>query len=255
MIIIKPTDTFRKIKFDGKVYDSSGNEVSGFASVAPSDLPGSNTSDPRGFILEVPGNTFIIGDTIIVTEDDKIERDNVVENVGKDGFIKMRDALENTDPQNNIEVRNKAHIVTATDIEEDIYTFSDNEALLVSKSFANVHISLSDLINRDKRIPHSYDIIGQSQEAVKSVYADFSINPTFYKTVDLSQLRELVILKMLSFYEASLGDSTLVFYRNQYSNFKKKVFNLMNRDEDILIPNTLEEAKKNPLGGRRSLGI
>lgn len=173
-------------------------------------------------------NPFSTGDNVVICEPDGIYRINVVSNVGinKIEFINaiLRDG--------SISIRYNGDKIVLKDIEDGIYTFSDNSSIIIASTFFNIEVPINILM---VRVPEMFkmkvDIKSNLEAAKISVLSDFNSDYTSFQMIDISQLTELLILKLKIFYQQNEDN---LRYTEDYSKYFKKAISSIKSDNGNL---------------------
>ena len=226
MILVHKTGTIKRYNFDGKIYKVDGTVLAaGFAVTNP--FTTADLSKISKDVVEYPGHNFKAGDSIGVIGADGIVRHTFVSNVGADK-IELKDSIV---PSRSVTVKLvvEEHTITFTSIDNGMYTFSDNEALIIADTFLSVFVSYSDLHNYWGATPRNLTIESLNVAARNSVLADMSKYPTFYKSIDLGQLKELILKKMTVILTADIDKRVTV--QESYDAYLKTVYLSVDRVE------------------------
>jgi hypothetical protein len=227
MWLAKKGDTLKINQFEGRLYNVDGTVVDPLLYTVVQTPPVLATVvsafsfscldafDKADNILigedtQLPNTIINVGDTYQVAK-------KIFEPIGTDLFI-TRDYVELT-----------------VNMEDGLYYIGNNEALIISNIFSNIRISFTELNSRYDSLTENVDIEAKNNEAVKSVIADFSFIPNFFRILDLNQIRELVILKMLVFLTVGTEehDQALI----DYKEYKDNVINWIQVNTDNSIDN------------------
>jgi len=224
MIIASTSGTIRKKVFDGKIYDYQSEEVAAGLFTATSPVSELSVAVVDGYILTITG-TYENGQDILITGSDGVSRDNVVKYASATK-IELAERLNNVD-DSTVTVAKNYYSIVFSSIPEGLYFFADHEALLINDTFVNIQVDVSAIKARYKNFNNdSLEIY--NEEAIKSVLADFSFDATFYRIIDLNQVRELIILKILTFAVASDDKEGAL---KDYTDFKLIINNKLKLSE------------------------
>jgi len=238
MIISTKTGTIKKPLFDSTIYDTDGDSITTFTVNTIADEVGTSLD---GYRVSFSSNTsFVKGDSVLIKETDGILRQNVIEEVGDD-VIKLQERLQSFDSGVTITVKPDFVSITLNMSEEGIYYFTDNEALIISTTYFNIQIPFGAVSNRYANLKQDSNMPLMNQEAKYSVFADFSFDPLFFRKLDMGQLRELVLLKMLAILEDELPED-FIKHQTNYDNFKQSVVNILAiTEEGEIDPNIIDD--------------
>jgi len=225
-------DIVSKSKFDDKIYKSTGELLvkdTDFEVLAVNTLNGSSIGNVITLSLgSLTENPFKEGENVIITEPDGLFRGNVIVNVGTNKITLKRAVLG----QGAVTVKNADVNIQLIDLEEGVYTFSDHSGMIVSDTFINVFIPQSILLTRymGKLSGYNNDFTNLNETAVLSVLAEYSYDLTFFQTIDLGQVTELVLRKIGQILENPEDNFK---YTNEYKEYKKVVDNKAKSDNGV----------------------
>lgn len=227
MIITNGNGTIKKTFFDGKVYDIDGNEVDDFSFIAPKTINNAVVEKAHVLTTSTP-HGLEAGDDIQTVGSDNIKRSNIVKYAGTNS-LELEEAIKpNSSEMVNIYVN--YNVITFTAISNGFYKFSDNEGLIISDSYLSLFISYASLKSRYHDLTRNTNIRNLNKEALNSVFGDFSSVLTFYRKVDTSQIRELLIRKMLCIVTKGYDNKKLAC--EDYKSLLKTVTLIVESDED-----------------------
>lgn len=223
----KNTDTIYKSKFDNKIFDENGNLITGYSVADNEAFEGVSSGNVVTFTD--PDHPFLPGENILMTEADGIKRPNVVVNVGDDKIEVKKPIYK----QGAVSVILLDVKISFTNLEDGIYTFTDHSSMIVAGTFANIHIPTNILLDRyrNKLLGVAIDFETMNYSAMLKVLADFHYNLTFFQTVDIAQLTELVILAIGVNLESQEDN---LRYTNKYSAYLKTVSTSLKSDNGNL---------------------
>ena len=222
---------FRK-SFDGRIYNSKGELLlssTDFEVLSNPTITGTVLKNVVTLALdEGETNPFKQGDNVVVYEPDGIYRLNVVSNVGESKIEFITAILTN----GSINIRYDGDKIVLKDIDDGVYTFSDNSSMFIASTFFNIEVPINIL---SVRIPEMFKLkfdLNSSMEAAKiSVLSDFNNDYTSFQMVDISQLTELIILKLKVFHQQNEDN---LRYTNDYNAYLKKTITSIKSDNGNL---------------------
>ena len=237
MYIMMPTDTYKISKVFLPLKDSNGVDVatSLYSVTDPRTLSGtveqafefSSTDD-----LEV-------GDSILIGSTTSPFVMNTIVSAGNGRYktsLKIQENLNTT-----IIIKENFSVFKTIALEEGLYKFNNHEALIVSVSFSNVRISFDGLKARYDELSSTVDIKAKNDEAIKSVLAEFSYKPDFFRYLDMNQIRELIVLKMIMW--LTKGTDLYEDSKQDYIDHKTEISNIVKvkTGETIENPEVIDE--------------
>jgi len=202
MIIIKEEGNFTIEYFGGKIFDTSYDEIDGsyYTSVAPTNVIGS--VDTKYTISGIASLNITKGDVVNITGDDGIVDDYIVVGVGTD-IIRVKDVIK-SDIGTNVTVQTNIYKITfGSEIEEGMYYLDTNDVIIVANTFSNTYINKAKIQLRYSELDDGKDVDLMNDDAKEALIGDFPLNPTFYKTLNLGQITELLKRKIISILELS----------------------------------------------------
>ena len=212
---MKPTDTLKVYGAELPLYDKDGNEVVvGVTITNPIDIVGVVTS-PFEF---TSASDLDVGDNIEVQSETGVYYPNTVISVGDTYRVSKK--LESR-VSDSVGIKLDYQVLTITALPEGLYTFSNNEILLIADRFINIRISFAELNARFDELSKTVDLEVKNNEAIKSVLADFSYLSNLFSYLDMNTIRELIILKMIMWLSA--GTDRYEEDKNNYMYYKKNV--------------------------------
>jgi len=221
MYLMNSTDSLKINKVFLPLYDSDGKEVQ-------VNLYTETVGQVFEGIVKAPfefesNDSFELADNILIGYDNTTFYPNVITNVG-DNVYRVAKKIEQGINE-DINIKQNFSIFNTIALPEGLYYFANNEALIISKVFSNLRISFTELNARFDELAKNIDLEAKNDEAIKSVIADFSYKPDFFRYLDLNQIRELVILKMLLW--LTFGTDNYEDSSNNYNNYKKDMINVI----------------------------
>jgi len=236
----KTQGTIKKNEFDGVIYDADGDTLTittDFTVISPTTLSSCAVVSP--LVIEVGAvHGLEVGDSINITGSDGIARQNIVKAVGTTNIELEERIYPSTDTAVDIYI-NFYKITFTSNVDEGLYRFSDNVGLIIHDSFVDTTINYSNLHVRALGVDKNVNMASLNDEAKNSVIADFSFEPLFYTKVDMLQIRELLLLKMIWFIsDADNKDRAKKDYTDYFNNVRNIIE--VNQSNDEMSPDITE---------------
>jgi len=231
MLIMTSSQSIKVGEVLGPLYDSSGNEVdTGLYTIT-------NGTEHTATVIDVfkfsCTDSFDEADNILIgATSDTLAQNSIIE-VG-DNTYRVAKSIKH-DIHSTIIVKDNFVTFTTVNLPEGLYYFQNNVALVISRTFSNTRVTYTDVLARYDELKDTEDIEAKNNEAIKSVIADFSYKSDFFRSLDLLQIRELVMLKILTF--VTKGTSAYEDAKDNYNEYKKDMISIIKVEADGTISN------------------
>jgi len=252
MFLCHGNDKIKVKYFNGVILDIRGNVVTAYSVIVPNEINGcqlvltTSNSSIRDTI-KIVNHGLDIGDSISLIDNSGLEFRTYVTEVGTD-VIKIEDKIIKNKFGNTFTLKKDFYTITFNNIPNGFYKFNTNEAIIVSDNYINLYVTYSELNTYQSAIPQSTVMEKLNIVARDSVIADFSMATDFYKYVDVAQIKELIIRKMLVLIAVDINNRK--FYQDDYEKYYEKVFLIIKgRNDGSTHPDPTDENIINDFNG------
>ena len=227
MKITNSNGTVKK-KFFNQLIDKNGGIVPALKYTVTPPAIFSFCNVARGYVVEVGPHSLKQGDEVQVVSSDGIRRENFVKNAG-DVHIELE---ENIKPGKDVtvDVETDFIMIQFNNLDEGFYYFDDHEGLVIANNYLSLQISFSELKAHWSGASRNIAMKSLNKRSLGSVMADLSFIPDFYRKIDVSPIKELIILKMLCILKIDAEAKKDAC--DQYKDFLKSVVLAVEIDND-----------------------
>lgn len=245
MILVFPGATF-DYEHNYPLLDEDGAALStDYYSVTSPTFTAATKSDRFMFTLtDITG--YESGDQITVKQDG-FETNNVIAQIDKAGKRIRLETPVFESSSTFLVAKGKYSYLIKNNCPEAFYRFKNGESILVRSAIQTMTIDYASVITRDLSLttqltPGTFK--NTNKEALNAVYADLCYLPKVWNVIDVGQLRELIVLKILELAERSKNDATK--HALAYEAFRVRVVSMFMLDDSSSVPTS--DIKKSAYG-------